>query len=255
MKLNRKEQEKPRIIVDVKSKLYSEFEETPPSPPSSLPKAPEPSEKKPSVLSAMPYVTAPSPQVKEKDSLEKKALAKLEKQNKEIEKELLKWKGLADKYYEEKEFIKKKLKRYDQVLSGAESFYQYLRKILAILRMPSLIGLMLILNAILLLSVVVTLFTHSKKDVVVMSEDALKTNIASFSIHIGQYDSFDEAKKDLLSLKSKGFEPFISKSFDNDKEIYRVYVGHYQQPDQAEEDLKDIHMISEFKNSYVRKRF
>ena len=182
---------------------------------------------------------------------------KLEKEYNILVKECQKWKGLAQRYFDEKKFIedtyihgKNKINISPKIIG--ESLIEYLR----VLRLKGVISTLLILN----LCFLVFLGNKVLKDekVVITKDnytDLKDEKILPYTIQVAVFDNFDQAKVLVDKLKDAGLTAMISKPFNSRSDFYRVYAGQFETVSEAE-NVMEKKLVKEngFKNCVIRKR-
>lgn len=164
------------------------------------------------------------------------------------------WKKKADKFYREKRYLYKQLQREKIVLFKELWSFRILFHFVGFLRLRGFIGLLLLFNLCILLFVVAQMKEYNSEDTENLSGLHLGLN-NPYTIQVDNLSSFDDAKKVVALLKRKKFNAYIGKIYENDRDVYRIYVEEFKDLKQAYKRMKLLKKHEHFQDSFVRRKY
>jgi hypothetical protein len=187
--------------------------------------------------------------------LGKKNHVELEELYGSLEQECNKWKNLAQRYFEEKKFIEKKILKRDLNQLVSDKVLGYLR----FLKFPGIISILLIINLFLILYLSFNIVKEKSEIKITKNNNKIeieqKENIFPYVIQVCVFEEFDDAKDMVNKLKSKGFSAIVNKPLKSKSKLYRVYVGNFETAKYAKNMLDKIRKALDSGGGFIRKRF
>ena len=76
-----------------------------------------------------------------------------------------------------------------------------------------------------------------------------------YTIQIDSFEQIDRAKLVVADLKHLGYNAYIGKVFQNNQDVYRVYVEEFDTLKNIQKVLKSLKKIPSYKKSFIRRKY